>query len=60
MGNFVQTKEPVHILNVAIKMENEAEDNSLSERFEEFCAKHRETFLERGIRRVTVVVLYRY
>ena len=55
-----QAKEPVHILNVAIKMENEVEDNALSERFTEFCAKHRDTFLERGIRRVTIVVLYRY
>lgn len=55
----ILNKEPVHILNVAIKRENEVDDNVLSEKFAQFCIKHRETFLERGIRRVTIVVLYR-
>ncbi|CAG7704187.1 unnamed protein product [Allacma fusca] len=52
-------KEPVHILNVAIKMESEVDDNTLNDKFTEFCVTHKDTFLERGIRRVTVVVLYR-
>lgn len=50
--------EPIHILNVALKMDQK-EDNQLSEQFAAFVAKNREALLEKGIRRITFVILYK-
>ncbi|XP_021953724.1 acetyl-CoA carboxylase isoform X2 [Folsomia candida] len=55
----LKPSEPIHILNVALKLESEVDDNILSDRFGEFVIKNRDTLLERGIRRVTVIVLSR-
>jgi len=51
--------EPVHILNIAIKMEHETDDNILADQFAKFCIKNCENFLFRAIRRITFVVLHR-
>jgi len=53
--------EPIHILNVAMKVEDESlnDDTRLSEKFAEFTIKNTDLLLERGIRRVTIVVLFR-
>lgn len=55
----LKPSEPIHILNVSLKLEGEVEDNILSERFGGFVIKNRDILLERGIRRVTVIVLNR-
>jgi acetyl-CoA carboxylase/biotin carboxylase 1 len=55
----IKPTEPIHILNLAIKLDQEIDDGILSERFTTFVSNYREVLLERGIRRVTVIALYR-
>jgi len=50
-------REPVHILNVALRSDEEAEDSFLADKFSSFCAKNIEKLNEKSIRRITFVVL---
>lgn len=54
-----QVNEAIHIINVAIRYTEEVDDNYLSEKFSAFCASKRPLLIERGIRRITFVVLFR-
>ena len=51
--------EAIHIINVAIRYNEEEDDNVLSDTFGAFCASRRSLLVDRGIRRITFVVLYR-
>lgn len=51
--------EAIHIINVAIRYNEEVEDNLLSDTFTAFCNAKRSTLIDRGIRRITFVVLFR-
>lgn len=54
-----QVNEAIHIMNVAIRYTEEVEDNELSDTFAAFCNAKRAVLVERGIRRITFVVLFR-
>jgi len=54
-----QVNEAIHIINVAIRYTEEVDDNYLSDKFSAFCASKRPLLIERGIRRITFVVLFR-
>ena len=56
---FKQVKEPIHILNVAIRYDQVVDDTELSEGFTAFCLAKRAVLVEQGIRRITFVVLFR-
>uniref|UniRef100_A0A1B6DY08 Uncharacterized protein n=1 Tax=Clastoptera arizonana TaxID=38151 RepID=A0A1B6DY08_9HEMI len=51
--------EPIHILCIAVKDNKDLEDTKLNKIFGDFCAKHREEFLQRSIRRITFLALNR-
>lgn len=55
----IQVKDAIHILNVAIRYNEEVDDTTLSEKFTALCAAKRLAFIEHGIRRITLVVLFR-
>lgn len=59
MANFKQVIEAIHIINVAIRYTEVVEDTQLSEQFTAFCLAKRNVLVERGIRRITFVVLFR-
>ncbi|MPC07509.1 Acetyl-CoA carboxylase [Portunus trituberculatus] len=59
MGEIKETKDPIHIMNIGISMEEEKDDSELSEQFSVFCASKRKEFKEAGIRRITMVVFYK-
>ncbi|KAK3859492.1 hypothetical protein Pcinc_034403 [Petrolisthes cinctipes] len=52
-------KEPIHIMNIGISMEDEKDDSELSEQFAVFCASKKKEFHEAGIRRITMVIFYK-
>lgn len=54
-----QVTEAIHIINVAIRYTEEVEDTVLSEKFTAICVQKRPQLIERGIRRITFVVLFR-
>lgn len=56
--NF-QLMEPMHILNVALRIDDEIEDASLSAMYAKFCAERRTLLQEACIRRVTFVSLFK-
>ncbi|KAF7283158.1 hypothetical protein GWI33_001223 [Rhynchophorus ferrugineus] len=45
--------EPAHILHVGIKDDGDKDDTTMSKMFANFCKKHKEELLTRGIRRIT-------
>ncbi|XP_033740192.1 acetyl-CoA carboxylase-like isoform X1 [Pecten maximus] len=51
--------EPIHIINVAIKMEAKIEDSKLAEMFQTFCKEQSSVMYEKGIRRITFLVTYK-
>ncbi|XP_045594879.2 acetyl-CoA carboxylase isoform X3 [Procambarus clarkii] len=53
-----EVKDPIHIMNIGIRMEEE-DDSQLSEQFAVFCASKKVAFHEAGIRRITMVVFYK-
>lgn len=55
----MQVIEAIHIINVAIRYTEVVEDTQLSEQFTAFCLAKRNLLVERGIRRITFVVLFR-
>lgn len=55
---FQETKDPIHIMNIGIRMEEEKDDSDLSEQFAIFCASKQNEFHEAGIRRITIVAFY--
>ncbi|XP_069956208.1 acetyl-CoA carboxylase isoform X2 [Cherax quadricarinatus] len=60
MCDSKETKDPIHIMNIGIRMEEEEKDDSvLSEQFAVFCASKKKEFHEAGIRRITMVVFYK-
>nr|CAD7427551.1 unnamed protein product [Timema monikensis] len=54
-----QLKEPIHIMNIAVKDKNDTEDSVLSKIFGDFCTKRQEELTKRGVRRITFLVLVR-
>nr|CAD7573681.1 unnamed protein product [Timema californicum] len=52
-------KEPIHIMNIAVKDKNDTEDSVLSKIFGDFCTKRQEELTKRGVRRITFLVLVR-
>ncbi|KAK6633678.1 hypothetical protein RUM44_004285 [Polyplax serrata] len=52
-----QKCEPIHILSIAVKDHNKSDDSTLSKTFAEFCQTNLEELTERGIRRITFLVL---
>lgn len=59
MTETKETKDPIHIMNIGICMEEEKDDSELSEQFAVFCASKKREFNEAGIRRITMVVFYK-
>ena len=55
----MKVKEAIHIINVAIRYTEEVEDTVLSDKFTAICVHKRPLLIERGIRRITFVVLFR-
>ncbi|XP_041352027.1 acetyl-CoA carboxylase-like isoform X1 [Gigantopelta aegis] len=51
--------DPIHIINIALKYDTFIEDDVLAETFQEFCKERASRMYDRGIRRVTFVVLYK-
>ncbi|XP_076444830.1 LOW QUALITY PROTEIN: acetyl-CoA carboxylase-like [Babylonia areolata] len=51
--------DPIHIINIAMKVDISAEDGGLALRFQNFCRTQTQAMYDRGIRRVTFVVLNR-
>ncbi|XP_078663986.1 acetyl-CoA carboxylase-like isoform X7 [Branchiostoma floridae x Branchiostoma belcheri] len=51
------TDEPIHIVNVAIRLAQHMDSNDLSDMFKDFAQSNRSVLFDRGIRRVTFVVL---
>eukprot|EP00058_Branchiostoma_floridae_P003965 XP_002589453.1 hypothetical protein BRAFLDRAFT_80152 [Branchiostoma floridae] len=51
------TDEPIHIVNVAIRLAQHMDSNDLSDMFKDFAQSNRLVLFDRGIRRVTFVVL---
>ncbi|EFX86656.1 hypothetical protein DAPPUDRAFT_222043 [Daphnia pulex] len=56
---MMEVTEAIHIINVAIRYTEEVEDTVLSEKFTAICVQKRPLLIERGIRRITFVVLFR-
>ncbi|KAK7068522.1 hypothetical protein SK128_027163 [Halocaridina rubra] len=59
MGQNQEIKDPIHIINVGICMEDEKDDSELSEQFSIFCASKKKELCEAGIRRITMVIFYK-
>ncbi|XP_042208168.1 acetyl-CoA carboxylase-like [Homarus americanus] len=59
MSETQETIDPIHIMNIGIRMEEENNDSELSEQFSVFCASKKKEFHEAGIRRITMVVFYK-
>lgn len=49
--------EPIHIINIAIQSTASMDDETLSQQFAAFCKEKEPQMSERGIRRITFVVL---
>ncbi|XP_068249206.1 acetyl-CoA carboxylase isoform X1 [Palaemon carinicauda] len=58
MNKMQETKDPIHIMNIGICMEEEKDDSVLSEQFSIFSASKKKELCEAGIRRITFVVFY--
>nr|KAG5704977.1 hypothetical protein BaRGS_022819 [Batillaria attramentaria] len=58
MQSVSDTDDPIHIINIAmhVNMEHE-DDDTLALRFQQFCKQKEQALYDRGIRRVTFVVL---
>jgi len=54
-----KVEEPIHILNVAIRMATNEPDDTWAAIFGNFCADRREMLADHGIRRITFIVLYK-
>lgn len=52
--------EPIHILNVAVKIDDDCDDNAVSAMYARFCTEKRNILQNKCIRRVTFVTLYRH
>ncbi|KAA0203266.1 hypothetical protein HAZT_HAZT011828 [Hyalella azteca] len=52
-------KEPIHIMNIGLRMTADLNDYEASEMFASFCQAHREDFKNTGIRRVTFIIFYK-
>ncbi|ELU03368.1 hypothetical protein CAPTEDRAFT_150877 [Capitella teleta] len=52
-----KVNEPIHILNVAIRASPGSSDETYNKQFEAFCAEKRHVLAEKGLRRMTFVVL---
>ena len=52
--------EPIYILNVAIRYKSIVDDTLLSDTFTAFCLAKRAVLVERGIRRITFVVMFEH
>lgn len=59
IGEHKEAKDPIHIMNIGIRMEDEKDDSELSEQFAIFCASKKKEFHEAGIRRITFVIFYK-
>ncbi|KAF2367472.1 Biotin carboxylase-like N-terminal domain [Trinorchestia longiramus] len=53
------SKEPIHIMNVGVRMAADLDDCEASELFANFCATHKDDFMATGIRRVTFIIFYK-
>ncbi|KAK6168612.1 hypothetical protein SNE40_019809 [Patella caerulea] len=51
--------DPIHIINIGIHSHAELNDDVISGQFQAFCKENEAALYERGIRRVTFVVLYK-
>ncbi|XP_048240447.1 acetyl-CoA carboxylase-like isoform X4 [Haliotis rufescens] len=51
--------DPIHIINVAISLHSQMEDDELAAQFHLFCREKAQMMYDRGIRRVTFVVLHK-
>lgn len=54
-----QVAEPIHILSIAVEDNDKSDDSTLSKMFEDFCQRMKQEFIERGVRRITFLVLNR-
>ncbi|XP_076067982.1 acetyl-CoA carboxylase isoform X2 [Oratosquilla oratoria] len=52
-------KDPIHIMNIGIRLDKEMDDSELRELFANFCATKRKEFKDAGIRRITFVVFFK-
>ena len=59
-GKRQRVNEPIHILNVAIRYKSIVDDTLLSDTFTAFCLAKRAVLVERGIRRITFVVMFEH
>ncbi|XP_052810901.1 acetyl-CoA carboxylase-like isoform X2 [Mya arenaria] len=57
VSDSVVENEPIHIINVAIQTTATMDDETLGQQFQAFCKEKNYTMAERGIRRITFVVL---
>ena len=52
-----QEREPMNIMNIAVKIPKATSDATISEMFYSFCQDHRDLFKDKKIRRLTFIVL---
>ncbi|KAK2176007.1 hypothetical protein NP493_691g01001 [Ridgeia piscesae] len=50
-------EEPINILNVAIRCDQEQDDDIIASQFETFCAERKHYLAKMGLRRITFVIL---
>ncbi|XP_029649542.1 acetyl-CoA carboxylase-like isoform X2 [Octopus sinensis] len=51
--------EPINIINVSIKYSEKLDDETLARTFQEFCKEKEKILSEKGIRRITFLVLFK-
>lgn len=47
----------MHILSIAVRDNDKSDDSTLSKLFSDFCQRNKEELTEKGIRRITFLVL---
>ncbi|TRY78898.1 hypothetical protein TCAL_01701 [Tigriopus californicus] len=52
-----ESKEPMNILNIAIKIPKTLSDDKISEMFHTFCSENHDDLVEKKMRRITFIVL---
>ncbi|KAL5009691.1 hypothetical protein ScPMuIL_011996 [Solemya velum] len=52
-------EEPIHIINIALRYEKMVDDQVLAQQFQTFCKQKESIMLEKGIRRITFLVVYK-
>nr|WDE40200.1 acetyl-CoA carboxylase [Tegillarca granosa] len=57
--SYSETDEPIHIINIAIKLDAKYDDEVLSEKYQNFCKENESLLYEKGIRRVTFLTSYK-